>query len=159
MTIAILLIGSVDRTAQASDGYVTCKSDSWVKRRLCGLLRTKLATRRAWMLKETLQNFWHYRSLIWASAFLDVWCSRALRSRSGPMKKVARMLRAHQELLLNWSRAKGEISAAAVEGLNNKIRVVTRRSYGFRTCSAMEIALYHSSGRLPEAGEFTHRFC
>ena len=74
------------------------------------------------------------------------------------MRKVARMLRAHEELLMNWFRAKGEISAGAVEGLNNKIRVVTRRSYGFRTYGAMEIALYHTLGRLPDP-ELTHRFC
>jgi hypothetical protein len=37
--------------------------------------------------------------------------------------------------------------------------VVTRRSYGFRTYDAMEIALYHTLGRLPEPQEFTHRFC
>jgi transposase len=49
------------------------------------------------------------------------------------MRKVARMLCAHEELLLDWFRAKGEISAAAVERLNNKIRAVTRRSYGFRS--------------------------
>jgi hypothetical protein len=49
--------------------------------------------------------------------------------------------------------------AGAVEGLNNKIRVVTRRSYGFRTYDAMEIALYHTLGKLPEPDEFTHRFC
>src|SRR6266581_6567899 len=49
---------------------------------------------------------------------------------SKAMMKVDRMLRAHQELILNWFRAKGEISSgAAVEGLNNKIRVVTRMSY------------------------------
>ncbi len=128
------------------------------KQRLWGLLRTKLATGRAWMLKETFQDFWRYRSLIWASAFLEVWCCRAMRSRIEPMKKVARMLRSHQELLLNWFRAKGEISAGSVEGLNNKIRVVTRRSYGFRTYDAMEIALFHTLGRLPEP-ESTHRFC
>jgi len=80
------------------------------------------------------------------------------RSRLEPMKKVARMLRAHEELLMNWFRAKGEISSGAVEGLNNKIRVVTRRSYGFRTYNAMEIALYHTLGRLPEP-ESPHRFC
>ncbi|MDQ2901237.1 MAG: transposase, partial [Acidobacteriota bacterium] len=45
-----------------------------------------------------------------------------------------------------------------VEGLNNKIRVVTRRSYGFRTYKAMEIAFNHNLGRLPEP-ESTHRFC
>ncbi len=129
------------------------------KQRLCGLLRANLATGRVWMLKETFRDFWRYRSLYWARAFLSVWTERALRSRLEPMGKVARMLRAHEELLLNWFRAKGEISAAAVEGLNNKIRVVTRRSYGFRTYDAMEIALYHTLGRLPEPDEFTHRFC
>jgi Transposase len=66
--------------------------------------------------------------------------------------------RAHEALLLNWFRAKGEISAGAVEGLNNKIRVVTRRSYGFRTYNAMEMALYHALGRLPEP-ESAHKFC
>ena len=81
-----------------------------------------------------------------------------MRSRLEPMKRVARMLRAHEELLLNWFRAKGEISSGVVEGLNNKIRVVTRRSYGFRTFRAMEIALYHTLGKLPEP-EFTRRFC
>ena len=126
--------------------------------KLNGLLASKLATGRAWNLKESFQYFWHYKSYIWAGAFLDYWCWRARRSRIEPMKKVARMLRAHEELLLNWFKAKGEISSGAVEGLNNKIRVVTRRSYGFRTFDAMEIALYHTLGRLPEP-ELTHRFC
>jgi transposase len=129
------------------------------KQRLSGLLASKLATGRAWMLKETFQDFWRYRSLHWAQAFLEVWCSRAMRSRIEPMKKVARMLRAHQDLLMNWFKAKGEISSGVVEGLNNKIRVVTRRSYGFRTYDAMEIALYHTLGKLPEPDVLTHRFC
>jgi transposase len=129
------------------------------KQRLSGLVASKLATGRAWMLKETFQDFWRYRSLNWAQAFLEVWCSRAMRSRIEPMKKVARMLRSHQNLLMNWFKAKGEISSGVVEGLNNKIRVVTRRSYGFRTYDAMEIALYHTLGRLPEPDVLTHRFC
>ena len=126
--------------------------------KLKALLASKLATARAWDLKECFQHFWHYKSPAWAGAFLDYWCWRALRSRLEPMRKVARMLRSHEELLLNWFKAKGEISSGAVEGLNNKIRVVTRRSYGFRTYEAMEIALYHTLGRLPEP-ESTHRFC
>ena len=81
-----------------------------------------------------------------------------MRSRLEPMKKVARMLRRHEELLLNCFKAKGELSSGVVEGLNNKIRVVTRRSYGFRTYKAMELALYHNLGKLPEP-ENTHRFC
>ena len=126
---------------------------------LNALVASQLATARAWILKETFQHFWRYRSLTWAGYFLKVWTERALRSRLEPMKQVARMLRSHQDLLLNWFKAKGEISSGAVEGLNNKIRVVTRRSYGFRTYKAMEIALYHTLGRLPEPEESTHKFC
>jgi transposase len=81
-----------------------------------------------------------------------------MNSRLEPMKKVARMLCKHDALWLNWFKAKGEVSSGAVEGLNNKIRVVTRRSYGFRTFKAMELALYHTLGRLLEP-ENTHRFC
>ena len=128
------------------------------RRKLDALVASKLATARAWTLKESFQYLWHYKSYIWAGAFLDYWCSLAMRSRIEPMKRVARMLRTHEELLLNWFKAKGEISSGAVEGLNNKIRVVTRRSYGFRTFDAMEIALYHTLGRLPEP-ESAHKFC
>lgn len=127
--------------------------------KLNALVASKLATARAWILKEIFQHFWSYKSLTWSRYFLQDWTWRALRSRMEPMQKVARMLRAHQELLFNWFKAKGEISSGAVEGLNNKIRVVTRRSYGFRTFDAMETALYHTLGRLPEPDEFTHRFC
>jgi transposase len=128
------------------------------RQKLQALLASKLQTARAWELKETFAHFWKYRSVTWAGAFLDYWTWWAMRSRLEPMKKVARMLRSHEELILNWFRAKGEISTGAVEGLNNKIRVVTRRSYGFRTYKAMEIALYHTLGRLPEP-ESAHRFC
>ena len=126
--------------------------------KLWGLLQSKLATGRAWDLKECFEYFWHYKSIYWAGGFLDYWTERALRSRLEPMKRVARTLRKHEPFLLNWFKAKGEVSSAAVEGLNNKIRVVTRRSYGFRTYQAMEIALYHTLGRLPEP-ESTHEFC
>ena len=128
------------------------------RQKLNALLASKLATARAWDLKDSFAHFWRYKSVIWAGGFLDYWCYRAMRSRLEPMKKVARMLRAHEPLILNWFRAKGEISNGAVEGLNNKIRVVTRRSYGFRTFEAMELALYHTLGHLPEP-ESTHRFC
>jgi transposase len=81
-----------------------------------------------------------------------------MRSRIAPMQRVARMLRRHRPLLLNWFRAKGAFSSGAVEGFNNKARITTRRAYGFRTFRAIEIALYHTLGALPEP-QGTHRFC
>ncbi len=129
------------------------------KLKLEGLLASRLATGRAWDLKEAFQHFWKYRCPFWAGGFLDYWTQRAMRSRLEPMKKVARMLRTHDGLILNWFKARGEVSTGATEGLNNKIRVVTRRAYGFRTYKAMEIALYHNLGKLPEPNELTHTFC
>ncbi|MFC1708040.1 transposase, partial [Planctomycetota bacterium] len=93
-----------------------------------------------------------------AAKFLDRWCTRVMRSRLEPMKKVARMLRGHRELILNWFRAKGAVSAGSVEGLNGKAKVATKRAYGFRTFRGAEIALYHTLGDLPEP-EFAHVFC
>ena len=85
------------------------------------------------------------------------WCVRTMRSKLEPMKKVAGTLRRHRELILNWFRAKGELSSGVVEGLNNKVKLTTRKSYGFRTYEAVETALFHNLGALPEP-EFTHRF-
>ena len=42
------------------------------------------------------------------------------------MKTMARMLRSHEELVMNWFRARGELSSTAVEGLNNKVRMAIR---------------------------------
>ena len=48
------------------------------------------------------------------------------------MKKVARSLRAHEDLILNWFAAKKEYSSGIVEGFNNKVKLTIRKAYGFR---------------------------
>jgi transposase len=128
------------------------------RQRLDALIASKQPTARAHLLKEAFGHFWSYRSVHCARRFLEAWCQRSMRSRIEPMKKVARMLLRHQPLILNWFLAKGELSSGVVEGLNNKIRVITRRAYGFRSFRAMEIALYHTLARLPQPPP-THKFC
>ena len=80
-----------------------------------------------------------------------------MRSRLEPMKKIAQMLRAHRDLILNYFKAKKQLSSGVVEGLNNKAKVTMRKSYGFRTFRITELALYHALGKLPEP-ELTHGF-
>lgn len=126
--------------------------------KLADLLQYNLRSVRAYLLKEDLQGLWDYLSPHWAAKFMDGWCDRVMRSRLEPMKRVAKMLRSHRELILNWFRAKGAISAAAVEGMNGKAKVATRKAYGFRRQQTLKIALYHQLGDLPEP-EQTHRFC
>ncbi|WP_172807247.1 transposase, partial [Endozoicomonas ascidiicola] len=56
----------------------------------------------------------------------------------------AKTVRRHRPLILNWFRAKKAYSSGIVEGLNTKIKLTTRKSYGFRTYRCAEIALYHA---------------
>jgi transposase len=125
--------------------------------RLRDLLRYNLKTVRAYILKEAFQQLWDYNSPTWAGKFLDQWCRQVMRSQIDPMKKIARSMRQHRELILNYFRAQKLFSSGVVEGLNNKAKVTMRRSYGFRTFRTLELALYHSLGKLPEP-ESTHEF-
>jgi transposase len=74
------------------------------------------------------------------------------------MQRVARRLRGHRQLLLNWFRAQGTVSAGVVEGLNYNAKLARRNAYGFRTFRGVRIALFHRLGHLPEP-KFTHEFC
>jgi len=125
--------------------------------KLSELLQYNLQSVRSHLMREDFQRFWEYFYPACAAKFLDEWCTRTMRSKIEPMKKVAKTLRRHRELILNWFRAEGAISAGIVEGLNNKAKLTMRKAYGFRTAKAIEIALYHQLGDLPEP-EFTHEF-
>jgi transposase len=153
------------------DGYEpVLKNSRWclLKRRenltekqevkLKDLLQYNLRSVRAYLLKEDFNGFWEYVSPAWAEKFLDRWCTRVMRSKIEPMKKVAKTIRKHKPLILNWFKAKKAFSSGVVEGLNNKAKVTTRTSYGFRTFRGAEIALYHALGNLPTP-PMTHRFC
>lgn len=122
------------------------------------LLRHKLRSVKGYLLREDFQRFWLYRSVAWAEKFLDAWTKRTMYTKLEPMKKVARMLRNHKELIMNWFRADGKISNGAVEGLNLKAKLAMRKAYGFRNVKTLQTALYHTLGNLPEP-KTVHRFC
>jgi transposase len=122
------------------------------------LLDCNLKTVKAYLMKEDFQRFWSYVYPKNAGRFLDEWCTRAMRSRIDPMKDMARSLRSHRTLLLNWFKAKKLYSSGVVEGLNNKVRTTTKRSYGFRTYEVMQVSLYHNLAALP-LPPIIHRFC
>ena len=126
--------------------------------KLSELLRYNLQSVRSRLMREDFQQFWEYFYPACAAKFLDEWCTRTMRSKIEPMKKIAKTLRRHRDLILNWFRAEGAISAGIAEGLNNKAKLTMRKAYGFRTEKAIKIALYHQLGDLPEP-KFTHRFC
>jgi len=97
---------------------------------LAELLKYNLRSIRSYLLKEEFQLFWQYTSPHWAGMFLDKWCTKTMRSKIEPTKKVARMLRRHRPLLLNWFKAKKQFSSGIVEGFNTKAKLTTRKAYG-----------------------------
>ena len=54
-----------------------------------------------------------------------------MRSRLEPFKKLVRMLRPHLDGLLAWTKLR--LSNGALEGMNNKIKLVSHRAFGFRS--------------------------
>jgi transposase len=71
----------------------------------------------------------------------------AMRSRLEPFKDFLRMLRGHLEGVLAWTRLR--VSNGALEGMNNKIKLVSHRSFGFRSVRNYLAAIYHCCDRLP----------
>ena len=121
------------------------------------LTKYNLKTVKVYLLREAFQKFWQYKSPYWAEQFLKQWTRRAMYSKIDEIKKVARMLRAHQPLILNWFKTKERFSNGIVEGFNNKAKLTMRKAYGFKQYRTLQIALYHQLGALPEP-EFTHKF-
>ena len=116
------------------------------KERLSTLVRWNAPIVRAYYLKEAFQLFWDYRQPKRAKDHLEKWMRSAMSSRLDPFKKFVRMLRSHLDGILPWTTQR--LSNGAVEGMNNKIKSISHRSFGFRTAKTFIAAIYHCCGRL-----------
>jgi len=125
------------------------------KTRLSDLERLNLKINRAYLLKEAFRGFWSYTYQACAKRYLDQWFWWATHSRLEPMRNFAWMIRWHQEDILNYFKVR--IDNGAVEGLNNKAKVISHRAYGYRSAETFKLALYHGLGDLPMP-QTTHRF-
>lgn len=121
------------------------------KDRLSTLIRWNTPLVRAWYLKESFQLFWTYKQPGRAKQYLLKWMNSAMRSRLEPFKKFVRMLRSHLDGVLAWTRTR--LSNGAVEGMNNKIKSISHRSFGFRTADLFIALIYHCCARLPLPAE------
>jgi transposase len=117
------------------------------KRRLSALCKKNSPIVRAYYLKEAFQRFWDYRSPWWASDYMKQWMWWASHSRLEPITRFARMVRDHIEGILAWTTM--SISNGSLEGMNNKVKVISHRAYGFRKPENYITAIWHGCGDLP----------
>ena len=101
---------------------------------------------RAYYLKESLQLFFDYKQPKRAREHLERWMHSAMRSRLEPFKKLVKMLRSHPTGC--W-HGPGCAYPTVPKGMNNKIKLVSHRAFGFRTVEHYVAAIYHCCARLP----------
>ena len=94
---------------------------------------------RAYLLKEDLRRFWSMPSQKDAKRFLGAWIARALATRLEAVVSLAKSLRGHRRGLLAYYQRR--ISTGPLEGLNNEIKVLKRRAYGFRDLEFLKLRL------------------
>ena len=90
-------------------------------------LNKNLAT--AYILKEKLATIWNYNQIGWAKKAIDNWTIIAEESNIRGIQAFIKMLKKHEYGILN--HCKHPISNGKIEGTNNKIKTLKRRSYGF----------------------------
>jgi len=102
-----------------------------------------------WYMKEELRELWNQPSRQDMEAFMKDWCEKAEQSGIGQMIKMAKTLRLHASGILAYSRY--PITSGKLEGINNKIKTLTKRSYGFHDENFFILkllSLHHSKYKL-----------
>jgi transposase len=95
---------------------------------------------RAYLLKDTLASILDRRQYYVARDQLDGWLAWASRSKLAPFVRVARTIRKHLHGILAYLNT--GLTNGRSEGLNGKVRVVTRRSYGLHSAQSLIALLF-----------------
>ena len=96
------------------------------------LLAANKRLQTAYLLKESFDRLWTYRSETWMRKFFDNWKDSLKWQRLELFVKFAAMVERNWDGLAEYSRLESKPPLGFVEGLNTKIRIIQRRSYGLR---------------------------
>lgn len=110
------------------------------------LAARSLKTHRAYELKRAFQTIWDSPDTEIASTAFMEWFLWAARSKLKPFRDIGWQLLLCKEHIISYFNLR--INNSLVEGLNNKAKVVMRRSFGFHTVNTAKLALMHCLGKL-----------
>ena len=97
--------------------------------RLLELLAVNQRLSAVYMLKDQLKMIYRYCCRNWAAKALDQWCALAAEVDHPLMRRFIGRLRFFEYGILN--HCEFAIGTSRLEGLNNKIKVIKRKAYGF----------------------------
>ena len=102
------------------------------RRSLKLLLNANQRLSTAYILKEEFAQLWSYNREGWARRFFENWRDSLKWQRLKPYENFAKMIDRHWDGIAAYCKPENKVALGFVEGLNNKIRVIQRRSYGLR---------------------------
>lgn len=114
------------------------------RRSLALLLKANKRLSKAYMLKESFGQLWDYQNSTWARKFFDNWKAQLKWSRLEPYQKFTELVERHWEGIISYCHPDHKVSLGFMEGLNNKIRVIQRRSYGIRDMEYLKLKVLTS---------------
>lgn len=121
------------------------------------LLRLNRRLNTAYLLKESFGQLWSYRTEGWARAFFERWRQGLKWQRLKSYEKFARMIDRHWEGISSYCHPDNKVSLGLVEGLNNKIRVLQRKAYGYRDEAYLKLKIIAAFlPPLPRNAKLTH---
>jgi transposase len=97
--------------------------------RLAELLKLNTNLNAVYILKDHLKVIYRYKRRHAAKAALDDWCAMASRVDNRWMRQFIKTLRRFEYGILNHCNV--SIGTSRLEGVNNKIKVIKRKAYGF----------------------------
>lgn len=110
---------------------------------MLGKLRPEQPLGRAYLLKETLLDILHLR-IASARPGLDRWLAWASRSRLQPFVKLGGTIKRHLAGILTLFKER--VTNGLAEGMNNKIRLLSHRAYGFHSAAPLIATIYLCCG-------------
>ena len=127
------------------------------RQRLSDIQRLHKPLFRGYLLKEVLAETLDIHEPDEAMEQLDGWLKWASRSRLKPFVRVGRTIREHLDGIRAYIQER--LTNGIVEGINNKLRMVARRAFGFHSAQALIAMLFLCCGGIvldPPLPQMTH---
>lgn len=116
------------------------------KKKLHSMKDLDIKTAKAYQFKLALQRLWRVQDLLAAQNYLNDWYYWAAHSKIEEIVKLAETVHKHSYGILE--ALKTGLDNSVAEGLNNKVKTVIKRSYGFKTAKYRNTMIYLVTGKL-----------
>ena len=102
---------------------------------------------KAYLLKEEFRKLWSYQSETWARKFWQNWKRNLRWQRLEPLKGFVKMVDKHLDGIMNFYKTDDRLKMGYIEGLNNKVKTLIRKHYGFRDKKFLKMKIIQIGSR------------